>query len=221
LISQQDDSLTGQFIECGQITCAGRSDLERSLIEAGLRFFHDFAAAPDANGVAFGLEPFFAIFNEDNESAIGVIAGGSFEPSALRSSELEATAFGALLALDGQYYISPRIALTGRIAAGAYHLDAEADTIFRSLAEVSPVTDELSSDSFGFRGQLALGIDHALTDEVSLGVIGRLDYWSDFPFIEWTTGAPGDNNSIGEEDFLALSVGARLTFRLGSPTAAP
>ena len=67
-----------------------------------------------------------------------------------------------------------------------------------------------------FRGQLALGLEQALSDSVSVGVIGRLDYWSDFPSIEWPTNFtdPNDRNSIENEDFLALSVGLRLSIML-------
>ena len=45
---------------------------------------------------------------------------------------------------------------------------------------------------------------------MSLGLIGRLDYWSKFPFIEWTGVTPTNfvrqnDNSIAEEDFLSLN----------------
>ena len=68
----------------------------------------------------------------------------------------------------------------------------------------------------GFRGQLALGVDQMLDDTFSIGVIGRLDYWSDVPMTEWTDykGGPPENSrdtSIASPDFLALSIGARVT----------
>lgn len=206
----------------GNENCAARSDLERSLIEAGLRFFHDFGDAADLSGISLGIEPFVAFIQEDNDSVISSDAlGTTFVVS--RSSEFEATAVGALLSLDGRLHISQRTALTGRIAAGPYHMDAEADTLF--LTSLPLGNDELSTDFFGLRGQLALGLDHAVTDGVSFGVIGRLDYWSDFPSIDWTnatfTTFPGDPNSIAEKDFLALSVGLRLTIMFGGATATP
>lgn len=101
-------------------------------------------------------------------------------------------------------------------------MDADADAQHRFISSTT-FNDELSSEFFGFRGQLALGLEQALTDSVSFGVIGRLDYWSDFPSIEWPTSSsdPSDLNSIAEEDFLALSVGVRLSINLGGAPAAP
>jgi hypothetical protein len=91
-------------------------------------------------------------------------------------------------------------------------MDADADTELFS-------EDDLSSDFVGFRGQLALGLEQGITNAVSFGVIGRLDYWSDFPSIDWTNTIPnvstGHDDAIANEDFLSLSIGARLTIKLG------
>jgi hypothetical protein len=170
----RDEDDTAQSSQACPAGCAiGRSELERSLIEAGLRFFHDFGAAPQLNGISLGIEPFVALIEEDAYSAVGEPASGD------HSSDLDSTAFGGLLELDGRYHISSRTTLTGRVAAGAYHMDADADAQHRFISSTT-FNDELSSEFFGFRGQLALGLEQALTDSVSFGVIGRLDYCRTF-----------------------------------------
>jgi len=201
----------------GQPCSTGEADLDRSLIEAGLRFFHDFGDEMNANGVSLGFEPFVAFIDENTKSTIG-FTNGPFQPTSKRSSDLDATAFGALLALDARHAILERTVLITRIAAGAYYMDADADTDHTFIGGDS-VSDGISSDFVGFRGQLALGVEQMLTDTFSVGVIGRLDYWSDYPTMDWTDFTPskgsGSDNSIAEEDFLALSIGVRLSVQLG------
>jgi hypothetical protein len=214
-----DGSQSHAFEHCSTIAeepChKAKADLDRSLLEAGLRFFHDFASGPDANGVALGIEPFVAFIDEDADSRIGVDLATGFA----RSSDLDATAVGSLLALDGRHYLGSRTLLTARIAGGVYHMDADADTAFDVLLLDLRAEDDLSSDFFGFRGQLAFGIEQSITDAVGIGVIGRLDYWSNFPTIDWTDtpigGVIGHDNRIADEDFLSLSIGARVTVMFG------
>jgi hypothetical protein len=207
------------FTSCnrdGLRPCArGVGDLDRSLIEAGLRFIHAGGDAPDLGGITLGLEPFVAFVKEDASSTTGSTFDGPFEPSSIRSSDLDATAYGALFALDGRHHVLERTVLTARVAAGAYYMDAGADTSFVGGRSAD---DGLSSDFFGFRGQLALGLEQMLTEAFSIGVIGRLDYWSDYPSINWTDWPEPDTpaedievNSISDEDFLALSIGARIS----------
>ena|GEM_PF-4942216 len=181
--------------------------MERSLIEVGFRFFHDYGDAINLDGLSLGIEPFVAFIDEDTSSKIG-FTGGPFEPASSRSSDLGATAYGALLALDARHHVLERTVLIGRVAAGAYHMDAHVDTDHSFISDpIEPdAHDDLSSDFFGFRGQLALGIEQMLTEAFSVGVIGRLDYWSAFPSMEWTdaTTFPDDdasNDSIASDDF--------------------
>ena len=184
-------------------------------MEAGLRFFHDFGGEMDRHGLSLGIEPFVAFLDENTNSAIGFIEGGSLDNTAIRSSDLDATAYGALLALDARHAIVEQTVLIARVAAGAYYMDADADTNFTDPLLNGGASDNLSSDFFGFRGQLALGVEQMLTESFSIGVIGRLDYWSDYPSMDWTDITPpkddGSDNAIAEEDFLALSVGARIS----------
>jgi hypothetical protein len=206
---------------CDPSCAVGRADLDRSLFEAGFRFFHEFGDAMELDGIALGIEPFVAFISEDSNSEVGDTRLGAYEQRAARSASLDGTAYGALLALDGRHHILDRTVLTARAAAGAYYMDAEADTDFRFTSGFpDPVSNELSSDFFGFRGQLALGIEQMLTEASSIGVVGRLDYWSDYPTIDWTDAASfsdpdASDNSIAEEHFLTLSIGARLSFRFG------
>jgi hypothetical protein len=198
----------------GQPCTEGHADLDRSLVEVGLRFFHADDNLTDRVGVALGIEPFVAFIDEDTSSFIGN-ADPQFFPNGARTSNLDATAYGALFALDGRYHVLERTVLTGRVAAGIYHVDADTDTLYFFGGDPSNGADaSISSDFWGIRSQLAVGLEQMLTDTLSVGVIGRLDYWSDYPSMEWTnaglTGAPRDN-SIGDDDFLALSIGARIS----------
>lgn len=201
---------------CIEACVGGQADLDRSLIEAGLRFFHDFGGEMDRQGLSLGIEPFVAFMGENTNSAIGFINEGFFDATSTRSSDLDATAYGALLALDARHAILEQTVLIARVAAGAYYMDADADTNFNNVSLNNGfASDNLSSDFFGFRGQLALGLEQMLTETFSVGVIGRLDYWSDYPSMDWTDFTPskgsGSDNEIGEEDFLALSIGARVS----------
>jgi hypothetical protein len=221
-LAHRHDGVSNTQREACDPSCAvGRADLDRSMFEVGLRFFHEFGEAMELDGVALGIEPFVAFIGEDTDSEVGDTRFGPYEQRAARSSDLDATAYGALLALDARYHVLAQTMLTARAAGGAYYMDAEVDTDFRFTSGFLPsVSNGLSSDFFGLRGQLALGVEHFLTEASSIGVIGRLDYWSDYPSMDWTDAASFDdedasNNSIAEEHFLALSIGARLSFRFG------
>ena len=190
------------------------SSLDRSLIEVGVQLFHQEGDTTSPGGISIGIEPFVAFIAEDANSLID--NGGAV---LTRSSDLDAIAYGALLALDSRYHLLDRTVLIGRAAAGAYYADADADT--RWTGDEPTADDQLSSDFMGFRGQLAIGIEQLLSETLSIGLIGRLDYWSDFPSIKWTDVFPdpnlfpdehvGRDNSIASDDLLALSIGARVT----------
>ena len=196
------------LVTCDSPCLTGEADLDRSLIEFGLRFFRAYDGVVDRDGLSAGIEPFLAIVDEETNSAIS--APGI--PVLFRSSELDAAAFGALLAVDGRHEVLENIAIIGRVAAGAYYMSADANTAYAQVLEPPFVDrdDRLSSHYIGFRGQLAAGIERRLSDTVSLGAIGRLDYWSDFPSMEWTSTDDSDN-AIASKDFLALSIGARFS----------
>jgi hypothetical protein len=191
---------------------AGEGDVDRSLIEVGIRLFHDYGeTGPDR--LTIGIEPFVAFIDEDTSSTNGVTDGEQFLLHSARSSELDAEAYGALLALDLRHSILERTALIGRIAGGAYYVDADADA--RHVVADLPDSHHPSQNFWGLRAQLAAGIEQMLTEAFSIAVIGRLDYWSDYPTMDWPefsdfAEVPNDN-SIASEDFLALSIGGRIS----------
>ena len=120
-----------------------------------------------------------------------------------------------MLALDLNHPILERTALIMRVAGGPYYVDADAhtDMVFDTA---STFADEISSNTWGLRGQLALGLEQKLTDSFGIGVIGRLDYWSDYPTMDWPEfknlrGDGARSNSIASEDLLTLSIGARVS----------
>jgi hypothetical protein len=221
LAFRDEDSSFNTSIGCAvdDTGCAaGRAKLERSLVEAGARFFHLFGDPAEQTGFSLGIEPFVAFVDEDTKSEIGVNLEGNFAVGAARTSDLDATAFGALIALDGRHPIAPQTIVITRIAAGGYHMDADVHADFENDSGGSTEGD-YASDFNGFRGQLALGVEQGLTDSIGLGVIGRLDYWSDVPTMNWLGGAENNNeigfNRIGKDDLLTLSIGARLTLMFG------
>jgi hypothetical protein len=75
----------------GQPCSRGKAELDRSLIEGGLRFFHDYGDTTSLDGLALGIEPFVAFVDEDTKSKIGFSNEG-FSPNSSRSSDLDATA---------------------------------------------------------------------------------------------------------------------------------
>ena len=202
------------FAVCANVPpcAAGEGDVDRSLIEVGVRFFHDYGeTGPDR--LTIGIEPFVALIDEDTSSTNGFTGGEQFLLHSARSSELDAEAYGALLALDLRHSIMERTALIGRIAGGAYYVDADADA--RHVVGDLPDSHHPSENFWGLRGQLAAGIEQMLTEAFSIAVIGRLDYWSDYPTMDWPEFSNfvevPDDNSIASEDFLALSIGGRIS----------
>ena len=207
--------ITSAICTPGELCSYGDAELDRSLIEIGVRVFHDFGEAGSLDHLSLGIEPFVAIFDENTRSESGFTFEGDFFSNDERSSQLDAKGFGALLALDISHSILERTVLITRIAGGPYHVDADAHTDHFHASSFF-LSDEISSDFWGVRGQAAIGLEQMLTDSIGIGVIGRLDYWSDYPTMEWTkfrdvNGTGARNNSIATEDFLALSIGARVS----------
>jgi hypothetical protein len=56
-----------------------------------------------------------------------------------------------------------------------------------------------------------------MSNSVALGIIGRADYWSSYPTARFasanTPTARPNSAGIDDDDFLELSIGARLTVR--------
>jgi hypothetical protein len=208
-------NVSGSDCASGDPCPFGEGKLDRSLTEVGIRFFHDYGEAMSLDHLTLGIEPFVAFIDEDSKSKIGLALDGLSFITDDRSSKLDADAYGALLALDLNHSILERTALIARIAGGPYYVNADAhtDMLFDQSLQFS---DEISSNSWGFRGQLALGLEQMLSDSFSIGVIGRLDYWSDYPTMDWPEfsnlrGDGAKSNSIASDDLLTLSIGARVS----------
>lgn len=212
-------NITGASCTVNELCAFGKAQLDRSLIEFGMRAFHDFGEPASLDHVSLGIEPFVAIIDEHTKSRSGFTFEGLFSDNGDRSSDLDAKAFGALVALDLSQSILEHTVLIARIAGGPYHVDADAKTS-DLFAQSTFFSDEISSDFWGLRGQAALGLEQMLTDSIGVGVIGRLDYWSDYPTMDWPdfgnpNGVGAKFNAIASEDLLTLSIGARIsvTFR--------
>jgi len=85
----------------------------------------------------------------------------------------------------------------------------------------------------GFRGQFGLGVTYDVSSKLSVGIVGRADFWSAFPGLHWTqSGIPqcafkenGDPVceppqvfgffGLGANPMLHLTAGFRLTVRTG------
>lgn len=118
-----------------------------------------------------GLEPFFGIITES--SAASLANGFGIQ------SNWESVFVGGLFALELQVPFAEKYSFTVGAGIGPYtiHTDSrvEGNTLGAKLKG--------SANDTGFRAQLSLATEYMLSSSFSLGLVGRLDYWSASPNI--------------------------------------
>ena len=166
---------------------------ERDYWEVGTRFQHYYDQNA-TNKMMWGFEPFYGEF-----SAKPVQTG-----TQTLNGTVDQSIFGAMLSFEAERMIAPETMLLLRAAGGVYGSNAD-----YSVTGTSTISD--SDDTVGFRGQLAVGLQHQVNARTSVGVIGRLDYFSDVAIPDRATG----NSTLRNDDLVNVSLGVNLNYIFG------
>ena len=177
------------------------ASVERDYFEVGARFQH-YADQNASDKMIWGLEPFVGFMNESTR------AFPTNSPTQFRVSELDATLAGVLLSFEGEWHVHDRTVWFARAAAGGYFGEADATVAF----DVAVNPDGASRSFGGFRGQLALGLTQHLTARTAVSLVGRLDYFSDVPLINFAENTPPERNRIDTDGLVELFVGVNFKY---------
>jgi len=190
----------------------GRAGASRDATEFGLKFEQDTIYDPTWS-ITWVLSPFVRLTDEDAFGACDC---------ARRTGNVDSWLAGALIDAEPEKWISPNVALVGRLGAGLYGFNG--DGTFRSHGigfggGPDPLAAHLTdSDSgVGFRGQLGAGLKFKVGRSGLLETFAEADYFSDMPgvFLPSNTFAAHAPASVQTDDLWELRAGARLTFALG------
>lgn len=200
----------------GQINVIGGSvataETERETIEFGYRSEFDQRVDADTT-ITWGYVSFIRNSQEDTFVTCTALCGVT------RSAGVDNWLFGSMLMMEPEFRITPAIALVGRLGAGFYLWEAEAD--FNSTALAAPaspfnanVHDE--EDGFGFRGSLGASLKIILAPGAFLETFAEADYFSDIGTARFSNASPTDDtpSSIGEDSLWEFRTGGRLTFQI-------
>lgn len=186
---------------------------ERRTIEGGLRFEYDEQNQP-VWSQTWIISPF--IRNMDEETRTGCSAACGVGE---RSGDVETWMYGVTVAFEPEYWITPGVALVGRVGAGIYGYNADGD--YRSASLVVPAFNAQLSDGdsgVGFRGQLGAGLKFKISDGANLETFAEADYFSDVGTANMSNNQAADAtaSSTSTTDLWELRAGARLTFAFTS-----
>lgn len=200
----------------GQINVIGGSiasaDTERETIEFGYRSEFDQRVDADTT-ITWGYVSFIRNSQEDTLVTCTALCGVT------RSAGLDDWLFGSMLMMEPEFRISPAVALVGRLGAGFYLWDAEAD--FRSTAIAAPgspfnasVHDE--EDGVGFRGSLGASLKIIVAPGAFLETYAEADYFSDMATARFANASTTDTTPsfIDEDSMWEFRTGGRLTLQL-------
>jgi len=226
LFGNADDSASSQASRSGSISLTsvdasalisaahdrGRASASRDFAEGGLRFERDKIYDPTWS-ITWVVSPFVRDSDEDAFGACNC---------AKRTGDVDTWMYGVVFDAEPEKWISPSVALVGRLGAGLYGFNADGSFNSRGLVFGSgpdPLSAHVSdSDSgVGFRGQLGAGLKFRVWRTGMLETFAEADYFSDIG----TVYLPGNTVSasaparVNNDDLWELRTGARLTFALG------
>lgn len=197
----------------------GRTTVERRTWEAALRFEDDDVINATTT-VTWVFAPFIRNFDESVDSIVGGTLCGGSVCAARRSGDVDSFLLGFYVAAEPEMWLTPALALVGRLGAGVYHYDA--DGKFRSssnpLFPPDTFAANISDDDsgLGFRGLLGIGLKFKLTSTMHLEGFGEADYFSKVGGIHMTSNTGTGFVSHVEDDSLwEFRTGLRLTIGFG------
>lgn len=185
--------------------------IERRTIEGGLRFEYDDPQHPASWSHTWVLNPFIRNSEEENTTSCSAACG-----AATRSGDVDTWMYGIGLAFEPEQWLTPEIALVGRLGAGIYGYHASGD--FTSVSAVAPAFNaNLSDDNsgVGVRVQLGAGLKFKVGEQANIETFAEADYFSDVGTAQMSNDA-GVPTSTDTTDMWELRAGARLTFAFTS-----
>jgi hypothetical protein len=193
----------------------GRASVKRENTELGLRFERDQLLGP-MSSITWGITPFARWSNEESHGKCSC---------ARRTADVDTWLGGVMFTGEPEKWLTPGIAVVGRLGVGLYGFDADGTFRSSALLEFVPGINAFNagvSDSesgVGFRGQLGAGLKFRVWSSGLLETYAEADYFSDMgtarlPSNTVTSEIRAANVSI--DDTWELRTGARLTFALGN-----
>lgn len=207
-------TVDGAVLGTGGATAS--TSIERKTWEGALRF-EDDDVVNETTTVTWVLAPFIRGFDEDTRTAITTsVPCCEFG----RTASVDATLYGIFVAAEPEKWLSPNLALVGRIGAGVYGYDA--DGKFRSAGTAATTGDfdatVTDGDSgAGFRGLLGIGLKLKIAPSTLLEGFAEADYFSNVPTAHLTSNSPagGYVSHVQDDDLWELRTGVRLTLGFG------
>lgn len=206
-------SVDGTALGVIGVMAASAQELRR--YEGGVRFAYDQSTGA-ASSLSFVVTPFVRNIDEETSS----VAIGTAD-TAWRDADVTTWAYGVTVAVEPEVWLTPEVALVGRLGAGLYGYSANGDFSSRSTAGgggFDPFAASVSDDEsgIGFRGELGAGLKFKLTEAVTLTGYGEATYFSavgsaslpDNQFVTATT------SSVDISDSWELRAGVRLSIGL-------
>ena len=193
---------------------SGSTSVERWIAEGQVRFEGDDIINATSS-VTWVVAPFV---RWSGENVTTVVTGCC---DLIRNASVETRMYGIVVAAEPEIWLTPQMALVGRIGAGLYGFNADGD--YRSHSTLPGPADPFAaalsdSDSgIGFRGQLGAGLKFKLTSTANLETFAEADYFSDAGHANTANNQPGDTtvSHTGSTDLWELRAGARITIGFG------
>ena len=192
---------------------SGRTSVDHRAAEGGVRFEGDQILNATAS-ITFAVSPFVRWSGEDVQT---VVTGCC---NLIRDASVETWMYGIVVAAEPEIWLTPQIAIIGRLGAGIYGFNSEGDYRSRStLPGPDPFAAAVSDgdSGVGFRGQLGAGLKFKLTPAAFLETFAEADYFSDTGTAHTANNQPGDTGAshTGSTDLWELRAGARVTVGFG------
>lgn len=188
------------------------AETERQTVEFGYRSEFDQRLNADTT-ITWGYVSFIRNSQEDTLVTCTSLC------SVTRSAGLDNWLFGSMLVMEPEFRIVPSVALVGRLGAGFYLWEAEAD--FLSSAPSAPgspfnaaVRDK--EDGIGFRGSLGASLKIILSPGAFFETFAEADYFSDMATARFSNASTTDTTPsfIVEDSMWEFRTGGRLTVQL-------
>ncbi len=193
---------------------SGRTSVDRDIAEGGFRLESD-QALDATRSLTWVFQPFVRNSDEDTQTSVSGCC------VLHRNGDVDTWMFGALVAVEPEFWLTPGVAFVGRLGVGLYGYDA--DGKFKSFSTGLPSPDPFaaaasdSESSVGFRGQLGAGLKFKLGAASFLETFAEADYFSDVGTAHFSNSNPTDATAshVEADDLWELRVGGRLTVGLG------
>ena len=144
----------------------------------------------EASRFWIGVQPFVGAFFETG--AFQYFSVGNADRWLKFSDSASGHVIGGLVVTQAEFRLSNRVDLLLSAGAGAYRATANSLNVAQmpdlgTIDQTDFIVSEYPSSLMvmGFRGQLGVGVNVNVNSRLSVGVVGRADFWSAFPGVTW------------------------------------